>query len=102
MLRNFFRKDVVTPEDGLIDAVRERMHKLGPDNEHYQAMLDYLERLHKVKADKTPDPVSRDTMVVIAGNLLIVVLMLGFEQKHVITSKVPNYIYRLKTPNVIN
>lgn len=94
MLRAFLKNDLVTPIDPLIDAVREEMHHVGVNSDEYSTLLSYLERLYKVKEEQRPAPLSRDTMALVAGNLAGILLIIAYEQKHVITSKGFNQIIR--------
>lgn len=95
-----FRKNEVTKTDALIDAVLEEMHTVGVDAPEYQNLLTYLERLHEVKAKERRAPVSRDTMLLVGGNLMGILLIVAYEQKHVMTSKGFNQIIRPRTENI--
>jgi hypothetical protein len=55
--------------------------------EKYQKDLAALERLHKLRMEIKPERVSRNTLAMVAGNLLGVLIIVAYEQKHVITSK---------------
>lgn len=85
-----------TPLDRLIARVQHEMLQKGPDSEDYPTLMTYLERLNEVKAKKTPSPISRDTIVTVLGNLTGIVLIVAYEQKHVITSKAFPHIIRPK------
>lgn len=98
MLRNFFRREMATPIDPLIDAVRDEMHKVGVNSEEYPRLLTNLERLNEIKVKNRQDPVSRDTMAVVGGNLLLVLLMMAFESKHVMSRSVIGQIVRPRAP----
>ena len=73
--------------DCLIERVTDDMEMFGPTSEEYTKLLDYLERLTKLRDEKTPKPVSRDTIVLVAGNILGILAIVAYEQKHVMTSK---------------
>jgi hypothetical protein len=96
MLRHIFEKEKATPVDALIDAVLEEMHQVGVQADEYPKLMAYLERLHEVKAKQRRDPVSRDTLALIGGNLLGILLIVAYEQKHVMTSKGFTQIIRPK------
>ncbi len=87
MLRQLFSNDTTTPVDALIDAVLEEMHRKGVLSDEYPSLMAYLERLNEVKAKERRTPVSRDTVALIAGNLMGILLIVAYEQKHVMTSK---------------
>lgn len=96
MLRYFFRNDMTTPVDGLIDAVLEEMQTAGVTSEEYPELMTHLERLNEIKARTRQAPVSRDTIALIFGNLMGILLIVAYEQKHVMTSKGFNQIIRPK------
>lgn len=97
MFRNIFTNEMPTPLDSLIDSVLDEMHASGVNSEEYPKLMAYLERLHKVKAQERRDPVSRDTLALIGGNLLGILMIVAYEQKHVMTSKGFTQIIRPKT-----
>lgn len=76
-----------TPIDIQIAAVLKQMNEIGVADENYTKMMAYLERLEKVKAHERKPRISRDTMLLVAGNLLGIIVIVAYEQKHVITSK---------------
>lgn len=98
MLRNIFRRETTIAVDPLIDAVLEAMHREGPESAEYPKMMTYLERLNDVKAKDSQDPVSRDTIVIVAGNLLIVLLMMAYENKHVMSRSAIGQLIRPRVP----
>jgi hypothetical protein len=87
MLRRFRKDDEPTPIDEQIDAVLASMTTYTPDSKEYQLLLGYLERLTNLKTKTRRQPVSPDTMALIAGNLLGILVIVAYEQKHVMTSK---------------
>lgn len=97
MLRRFRKDDEPTPIDEQIVAVLNEMTTYGVDSGEYPILLRHLERLHELKTKTRQDPVSRDTMALIAGNLLGILLIVAYEQKHVMTSKGFSQIIRPKS-----
>lgn len=97
MLRYIFsNEEKRTPVDDQIDAVLKEMDEKGVTSEEYPKLMTLLERLNKIKAQSRRDPISRDTIVMVAGNLMGILLIVAYEQKHVMTSKGLNYIIRPK------
>lgn len=87
MLRRFFPEEKDERLEEQIAAVYTEMNVVGVDSEEYPTMLKHLERLYELKASKKRrEPVSRDMMLSVGGNLLGLLLILGYEQRHVITS----------------
>jgi hypothetical protein len=59
-------------------------------------------QLREIEADlkrkelNTPKRVSKDTLVLVAGNLLGIVVILGYEKAHVVTSRAMNFVMKLR------
>lgn len=94
MFRLFFTEDERKPVDDQIDAVLKEMNAKGVLHEDYPRLMGYLERLGKLKQAQKRQPISRDTILMVAGNLLGILLIVAYEQKHVMTSKGLNQIIR--------
>lgn len=87
MLRYFFGREETSPVDSLIDSVLSEMHTHDTDSEEYARRMTYLERLCELKENHRREPLSRDTLVAVGGNLLGILVIVAYEQKHVMTSK---------------
>lgn len=96
VLKNFFTKDETAPIDEQINSVLREMSKKGVLSEEYQSLMTHLERLYEIKKQERTDPVSRDTIALIAGNLMGILIIVAYEQKHVLTSKGFSQILRPK------
>ena len=83
--------------DTLIERVTDDMELFGPTHEEYPQLLGELERLTVLRDGKDSKMPSPDTLALIAGNLLGVVLIVAYEQKHVMTSKAFGTLLRPKT-----
>lgn len=82
-----FNNETETPIDKQISYVLAEMTTEGVTSEEFPTLLTYLERLHALRQKERRDPISRDTIALIAGNLMGILLIVAYEQKHVITSK---------------
>jgi len=82
--------------DSLISRTTAELASIEPGTEEYSNTLSYLERLVKLKAEDKPERISRNTVAVVLGNLAGILLIVAYEQKHVMTSKAFGTI--LKTP----
>lgn len=82
-----FRKEKTHPLDGQINGILVIMNDTSVLSEEYPTLIRHLERFHEIKNNEKPDPVSRDTLALIAGNLLGILTIVAYEQKHVMTSK---------------
>lgn len=81
----------------LLSRVTDAMLTTDPSTEEYAELLGQLERLTKLKAKDKPQRVSRDTLAVIAANLVGILIIVAYEQKHVVTSKAFGNVLKPKT-----
>jgi len=86
MLKYFFRRNRQHLDDQ-IAVVLEEMERKGPLTDEYQELLTLLERLNELKTSDRQKPVSRDTMLMVAGNLLGIGVIALVEQYHPMMSK---------------
>lgn len=87
MLKHFFKNETTGPVDEQIAKILIEMDNIGVTAPEYPTMMAYLERLYEVKAKERPKPVNRETIALVAGNLLGILVIVAYEQKHVMTSK---------------
>ena len=76
-----------------IDNLLVDMEEMYVDSEEYQASIEMLGRLHEMKS-KDKSHVSPDTLAIVAGNLLGILLILKHEELNIITSKALNFVIR--------
>lgn len=81
-----FKRDKTTPIDENITDVLTEMKTVGVDDEGYPKLMTLLERLYEIKAKQSRSPVSSDTLATIVGSFLNILLIVAYEQKHVMTS----------------
>lgn len=60
-------------------------HEIG--SEEYQKSLDALTKLHKMKVEEKPSSVSKDTLVIVAANLIGLFMVIRHERINVITTR---------------
>lgn len=77
-----------------IDKLLTRMSNVSSTSEEYTTMVDHLTKLYALK--EQPKRVSPDTMATVLGNLIGIVLIVGHERAHVITSKALLFVQKLK------
>jgi hypothetical protein len=95
MLEKIFGDNTIEKSvDIQIEAILIEMNTQDGASEEYQRNLGYLERLSQVKTEQRRSMVSRDTVAMIAGNLAGILLIIVYEQKHVMTSKGFNQLIR--------
>jgi hypothetical protein len=84
---SYFNNEKNEPIDREITAVFDQMDESGVLQPEYGHMLSYLERLSEVKTKSRRLRVSPDTLAVVACNLIGILMIVMYEQKHVITTK---------------
>jgi hypothetical protein len=77
-----------------IDEVHKILSKVPPDSHEYTMIVENLDRLYKAKSESKKSYVSRDTIVIVIGNLLGIVLILGYEKANIVTSKAIQFVLR--------
>ncbi len=75
------------PLDELINNVEADMLTHDPESLEYMTLLHHLERLRKLKADNKPKRFDRNTVLLVAGNLLGIVVIVVCEQTQVLSQK---------------
>jgi hypothetical protein len=92
-----FRSAKTTIYDPPIVKVLEAMQTYDQGDAEFATALENLERLTKLKeAEKQKSRVSPDTIAIVAGNLVGILVMVGYEQSHVMTSKALGLLHRVK------
>jgi hypothetical protein len=73
--------------DQEILSALDKLDGLDPKSEEYGAIVDRVAKLHKLKTEGRPRPVSLDTMLVVGANIFGIIYLARFEREHVITAK---------------
>lgn len=74
--------------DEPIEKVLDEMNTYGPGEKEFEVQLSYLERLSSMKEKgKRIMRVSPDTIAIVAGNLIGILIIVAYEQNHAMTSK---------------
>ncbi|MCX7817542.1 MAG: hypothetical protein N2317_08575 [Syntrophales bacterium] len=94
MFEKITKRDKRTNLEKEIDSVILTMSSYKPDSDEYEAMAKNLEMLYKAKTHERVRHVSPDTIALVAGNLLGIVLILGYEKANVITSKALGFVIK--------
>lgn len=101
LLRFLRRKEPDEAVQKLIDTVLEEMTRSPAGSDEYLVLMTQLERLYKLKTQERREQVSLNTLVLVAGNLLGLVVIVAYEQKgHLWSSKAASQTIRLRTPDI--
>ena len=83
--------------DEAIDNLLDELNDYPGYDSDYAKRVKMLEKLHKIKKGNSPrDQVNPDTLLVVGGNVVIALILIGFEQKHVITTKATTFFSKLR------
>lgn len=82
--------------DLVIDKLLKEIADQDFYSEEYTTMVDQLVKLYSLKDNQSNKRVSKDTLVIVAGNLVGIVLIVGYERAHVVTSKALNFVQKLQ------
>ena len=94
----FIKKRPVTRSglDDAIDRLLREMEDWSGNDEEYGTLVSRLSKLHEMRMKENPDRISKDTLAIVAGNLAGIVLIVGHERAHVVTSKALNFVMKLR------
>lgn len=82
--------------DMVINALELEMKDLNGDSPEYAKMRKHLSKLYALKKQDASTRISPDTLAVVGGNVLIAVLVIGYEQKNVITTKALSFLSKVR------
>lgn len=82
--------------DKVIDDLLANMHSAECDSEEYAKMADQLEKIYKLKEVDSKKRVSPDTLALIGGNLAGILIIVGYEHSHIVTSKALSFLNKLR------
>lgn len=82
--------------EGEIESVLRHLSVTAVDTPEYSKTVEHLTDLYALKG-KTPDRVQKDTMALIAGNLMGILMILKHERMDIITSKALSFVIRTRS-----
>lgn len=88
-----------TEKSGLdiaIDQILSEMQGYTAESDEYAAMVDQLDKLYKMKTADKPSELSKDTLAIVAGNLVAVIVIIAYEQHHVMMTKAMNFLVKFR------
>jgi hypothetical protein len=98
MFDKFTKKDspeTITLKEAIANLSSE-MQGFEGHNDEYSKLVIQLEKLYKLLELSKNKTVSPDTLVIVAGNFIVALLVIGYEHGNVVTSKVWNFVLKLK------
>lgn len=89
-------KQEKTPLDEVIEDVYSELRGYQAKDKEFKKATDRLEALYKIKAANKPESVDRNTLAVVAGNLVGILMIINHERINVITSKAVSFVLKPK------
>ena len=96
MLKHFRPDETPQALQNLIDKLEDEMDNTDVNSDEFAQLMTKMERLYKIKANERPESYSQDTLLMVLGNLAGILMIVAYEQKHVVTSKGLTQLIRLK------
>lgn len=84
-----------TALDETIEDLLKHMRAVEEDSEQYSKMADQLVKIYELKKHDASPTVSPDVLATVIGNLLGIVLIVGHERAHIVTSKALLFVQKL-------
>lgn len=82
--------------ENAIERVLTEMGNETPDSEEYAKMVERLKTLHEMKTTESKPRISPDTALTAAANLLGILMIVGHERTHIVTSKALGFVLKLR------
>lgn len=87
-----FRKP--SPLDATITEILTDMQGFNAESPEYERLLERVERLNKLKTESRFRRVSPDTLAIVLGNILGILIVVGYERGHVMTTRAKEYVLK--------
>lgn len=82
--------------DGAIQRASCALTACDVGSVEYSDTLSHLERLYTIKTETRKNRISPDTVLVVTGNLIGILVIVAYEQKHVLGSKAMNLYMKVR------
>lgn len=82
--------------DKAIDSALNELASLEITNEDYSTAVDQLTKLYAIKDAQSSNRLSKDTLAIVVGNLVGILVIVGHEQAHVVTSKALGFVMKAR------
>ena len=89
----FMRKSIF---DEPINRLLKAMDREEPESDEYAQLLEHVDRLTSLREKERSKRVKPDTIWIVAGNIVGILAIVAYEQKHVMASRGMNFIMKPK------
>ncbi len=92
-----FGKNETSIFDVEIARIVEHMATCDPEEQQYKLMIKHLEKLETLKAGTRREKIKPDTLLIVGGNLLGILIIVAYEHNHAVLTKALSFI---KSPKI--
>ena len=82
--------------ENAIERALQTMANEDPASEAYAQVVSQLETLHKLKTEESKPRVSAEAVLAAGANLLGILMIVGHERTHIVTSKALGFVLKLR------
>lgn len=82
--------------DAEISDALDKLKTIDKTDEKYGKLVEQISKLHKLKAEESPQKISNETYLIVAANFLGILAIINHEHTHAITSKAIGFIPKLR------
>jgi len=100
MLKVFRRRKESEGFDDAIDRILLTLNENEVGDPAYTKAVVFLERIGEVRQKSEPSRDSRDTYMIVAGNILGILIIAFAEQNHVVVSKALSFVLKPKNRDI--
>lgn len=95
MLKDIFKRKPSVLEVE-IDRIVARMHDFDETDEEYTQLMAHLDRLVQLRKDDRSSGIDPNTVAVVGGNLLGILIIVSYERVNVITTRALGFVREIK------
>lgn len=100
-LDRFKKKVEENPFDSQLRAAMLDLQQYDTSSDEYKRQLDVVDRLIKIRQGEQPDKISRNTMLIVGASFAQLLVLIAYENKHVLSQKGFSSIMKLpKTDSI--
>ncbi len=91
------KKQEAAQLDAAVAALLAEMLMYGPECPEFQTRLEQMEKVNKVRMTRSVlKSLNSDTLLIVGGNLLGILIIVGYEQRGVVTTAAKNFLLKTK------
>ena len=81
-----------------MNRLLDEMDTIDTNSDEYAQLMTHLERVNKLRTQERPQRVSRDTMLVVLGNLAGIAIIAFSERTTLLSTKALSFVPKARTP----